>query len=991
MGTLLVLCLTWALCLTCAVGWCVEPKLAGWKESTFDSPRQFFQIRGTESRNNPLRRSLEQPFSGDELFVHFHLQYSADSVDLPTEGNGEFFVLWMDAVEGSDTAGHVGGVPNVGIHVAGDKNRFMVRYGADQEKFTSTELVGGRDYWIVARLWKSVSGEERPFDALDIWVDPQSNAEFKPHASVLNKKTLSQVSWIGFATGRKTEFDDRIFVSDVALASKWKDLAANEEWSSNASAELAGENPLPVKTVQFSSDILPLLTTRCFRCHSGADPKSGKRLDTLDEILSTVSPGNSSRSLLVDRLASHDLDLRMPPPDDGQGLTAGQIDVISRWIDEGLEWDDERLPSPVPSSDHWALQAIVRLEVPSDGDSPWDANPIDAFVVREHKRRGLTANTPADAATLIRRISLDLTGLAPDANEIQRAGELGLEPWIDELLQSPAYGERWGRHWLDVARFAESNGHQHNRDRPHAWRYRDYVFAAFQNHKPFDQFLREQIAGGSSDEEIIATGFLAATRYSGNELDKRIQRNDLLTDVTNAVGKAVLGLTFECAQCHSHKFDPISLQDYYRFEAFFADGQPGNIVLNGENSVTQSLIDQRWKIFDDVRGRRTRNFRRRGYPEPVLVIPSAVVSGMTKQERAEFDRLNTEIAQFPQSWGWHDAKTRNPIAPYDMRWPLPRRDYSTSVHILSRGDVNSRGPAVTASWPAVFGPADLPKPAPTEPAQTDPAQTDPAQTSLDREDLVDWLVSPENPLTARVWVNRIWQWHFGRGLVATSGDFGTQGTKPTHPELLDWLAAELIESGWNTQHIQRLVLQSQTYRQASSPNVANAEIDVDNRFLWRHLPRRLEAELIRDNILLVAGALDRTSGGPSVSVSDVDESGRRSVYFRQKRDVPLAHAELFDGARGIASCSRRRISTVPLQSLFLLNGKVNHKLASAWANRLQEQESAPRDQIRRACQEAWGREPDGDELARGIQFVQGADLDQFCLVLLNTSEFLYTR
>jgi hypothetical protein len=970
----------------CATGWTAEPKLKNWKTSTYDSPKTFFQIRGSESRNNPLRRALEEPFAGDELFLHFHLQYSAESIDLPTDGNGEFFVLWFDEVEGGDGAGHAGGIPNVGIHVVDDENRFMVRFAAEAEKFTPTKLAGGRDYWIVARLWKSVSGQKRPFDALDIWVDPKPAAEFKPHACVTSSQSIDTVSWIGFSTGRKTEIDDRILVSDVSLATNWKDLARGEAWERDALDTFEPEETTPPeRTVRFVDDVLPVLTTRCFSCHAGEDPESGKRLDNLDDLLSSVSPGSSGRSLLFDRLTTDDLDLRMPPHKSGPPLGDRELDVIARWIDEGVEWDERRLPSPVPTTNHWAFQAIVRPAVPDTDDLRWAGNPVDAFASQKHRQLNLNANQAADREALLRRIALDLTGLTPVANEPLPTNDAEIDAWIDQLLLSQAYGERWGRHWLDVARYAESNGHQHNRDRRHAWRYRQYVIDAFRNHVPFDRFLREQIAGGESDEAIVATGFLAATRYSGNELDKRIQRNDMLIDVTNAVGNAVMGLTMECAQCHSHKFDPISLRDYYRFQAFFVDGQPGNVVLGGEQPPQQSEIDQRWKVFDDVRRRRTRNLRRRGYPEPVLVIPTAVVRGMTKQELAEFDRLNASIAKLPQAWAWHDTYTANPVAPHNMRWPLPRRDYTAEVHVLGRGDINSPGPAVMSGWPAVFG-QSIGQPL----SQSNPGDEVPA-VALDRNNLVDWLVSPENPLTARVWANRIWQWHFGRGLVATSGDFGTQGSEPTHRELLDWLAAELIESGWNTQHIQRLILQSQTYRLSSAPSAANEELDNDNRFLWRHRPRRLEAELIRDNMFLVAGLLDRQVGGPSVPISEAPTSGRRSIYIQQKRDLPLAHMELFDGARGNVSCSRRSVSTVPLQSLYLLNGKATQDLATAWAKKLRHKRETTEDQVRLACHEAWGRDADGEELARGIRFVEQADLEQFCLVLLNTSEFLYTR
>ena len=325
-----------------------------------------------------------------------------------------------------------------------------------------------------------------------------------------------------------------------------------------------------------------------------------------------------------------------------------------------------------------------------------------------------------------------------------------IDEWISQLLFTKQYGERYGRHWLDVARWAESNGHQHNRIRPHAWRYRDYVVQSFQENKPYNDFLTEQIAGDLlpySNNNQIATGFLAAARYSGNELNKEIQRNDILVDVVNTTASAFLGLTMECAQCHSHKFDPISIRDYYRFQGFFANGQPGNIVLRSNDPEIQQAVAYRTRIYDSVHQQLVESRRQRGFPEPILVTPKNVLGAIGDRKKELFEQLEKQITSAPQTWAWYSSEgNQPPIAPHEMRWPLPfGRSHLVSVrtHLLIRGDVRAKGPEVKAGWPALFGSSTTGK----EPS---------------RIQLAKWFTSKPNPLTARVWVNRIWQWHFGK-------------------------------------------------------------------------------------------------------------------------------------------------------------------------------------------------------------------------------------
>lgn len=871
--------------------------LSDWKRSDPASTSPFFVIEGTGERQNPLRRKLDAPFDSDVLFVRFQIRYDASSIDsakagAPQQGDGEFFVLWLDESEGAETSAHSGGVPNIGIHVDGkQENRFMVRYASQGEAF-GPPLVGDRDFTIVARLAKSKAGKEAPFDELSLWVDPMPDDLTKPDAVARSEKALPAVSWIGFSTARKTEPGDRILVGDLRLATDWKGILGKA-----APAELT-EIPPP----------------RAFE----------------------------------------------PPP---APASIAEVDEQPDFIE----------------TEHWSFQPLRRPEVPSPRFSEWVNNPIDAFVAHEHEKAGLVPSPPASNPVLLRRLSLVLTGLPPDQEKRSQAPDPLIEQWLD----STAYGERWGRHWLDVARWAESNGHQHNRNREHAWRYRDWVVKSFVEDKPYHEFLREQIAGDEIEpfhpDHIVATGFLAAARYSGNELDKKIQRNDILVDIVNTTSKAFLGLTMECAQCHDHFFDPITQWDYYHLMAWFGKGQPGDVILSAENEKAQKLVSERWGLFESVRNRLIEQKRASGVPEPVLVIPKSVPGGMTAAEKRAFTRIETELRELPKAWGFYSPVTSPhdlEFAPTAMRWPLPFQKDSlryVETRFLDRGETGAPGPVAEPGFPLVFGEGRT------------------AETGS-RLELADWLTHPSHPLTARVWVNRIWQWHFGRGIVETPGDLGIAGAKPTHPELLDWLAFELIDSGWSTKHIHRLILQSNTFRQGSDYSAPNAEKDPGNQLLWRWTPRRLEAEAIRDSVLAVAGVLDSNAGGPSIPAAESEDSRRRSLYLFQRRDNLPHQQMLFDGANAITSCGKRRVSTVGLQPLWMMNSQFMERQAAALAERVQA-ESSPEDDpgsaARRLIEISLQREATREEIAELGNLIIETGLSEAAAVILNTNEFLY--
>lgn len=946
---------------------------AAWKESAASPATHTFEIRGTGGRNNPIRRPLNTPFSGDQLFARFRLRYAAESIDGPPRGDGEFFVLWLDASEGDDHSTHSSGVPNIGIHVNRGTNAFMIRFASAQERFSSKQLEGDREYLLVARIAKTTPGAAESYDSLALWVDPAPESESAPEALTRSAKGIRTLNWLGFATGRKTEIEDRIFLRDIAVAETWEAILGLPP---KPEAPKPEPEPLP-KTVGFKSDVHPILSEHCFECHAGEKVKGGVRLDQWDEAMNQTAPRDPDQSRLMEVLIESDPEKRMPPGK-RRPLNPAEIKILRAWIAEGLEWDENLLPSPPPVTDHWAFQPVRRPAIPRVKNAPWVRSPIDAFVARKHEALGVNAAPAADEATLRRRIALDLTGLPPSS--VPDADQTAdLDEYIEHLLASPRYGERYARHWLDVARWADSNGHQHNRDRDYAWRYRDYVVRAFNHDKPLDEFVREQIAGDElpfAPGHIEATGFLAAARYSGNELDKEIQRNAILTDIVNTTGQAFLGLTFECAQCHTHKFDPISIRDYYRLQAFFTKGQPGNVVLEQGNAHARELIEQRWQLFDKVHDRIVSAKRRAGNPEPILVIPKSVFSAMKPDEKRTFDELETAIAKLPQAWAFHSPMGKGgelDIAPHPMRWPLPRDPKvlrQQRTHLLIRGDIGSKGPELEPGIPAVF-------------------QAAPAQDKTPRLALADWLTSDGNPLTARVWVNRIWQWHFGQGLVETSGDFGKQGTPPSHPELLDWLADELVRNGWSTKHIHRLILSSSTYRQSAAHSAGNSRLDPENSSLWRWRPRRLEAEAIRDSVLSTAGLLDTRAGGPSVPLAQGESSNRRGLYLQQKRNTLPHQQTLFDGAAAIAGCSRRQVSTVGLQPLYLLNSTFMTRAANAFQDRVQALASSPEAQARAAIELAFGRAAEADEIKQATNHIRTESLASLCLTLFNANEFLY--
>jgi hypothetical protein len=629
---------------------------------------------------------------------------------------------------------------------------------------------------------------------------------------------------------------------------------------------------------------------------------------------------------------------------------------------------------------HWAFQPRAHPAVPAfsnRGDAQWVANPIDAFVLNELRKHGLKPAPAASRRALIRRAYFDLTGLPPSPEEIDRfVQDHSPDAWprlIDRLLASPEYAERWAQHWLDVVRFAESDGFEYDTHRSEAWRYRDYVIRSIRDDKPYDQFLREQLAGDEidpkNDEMIVAAGFhrLGSLRKNAGNQDAAYNRNEILVEMTGVIGSGLLGITLGCARCHDHKFDPIRQKDYYRIQAFFATTYHRDIPLSTPEQQAE------WKKKTDA------------------------IEAELKPLRAKLTAPGPDHVELEKLIARKEADLPQPLPVLQTVEDKPS-EYMP-VHVLARGDSSSPGektgmrplgillPDGAPGWPD-----DLPAP---------------------RLALAKWITDPANALTARVMVNRIWQNHFGAGIVSTPNDFGRMGSRPSHPELLDWLANQFVEDGFRLKPLHRLILLSNAYRQAYVAAVSPhaAEEDPDDRLLWRFPRRRLSSEEIRDAMLAASGQLNPQKGGPSVIVpiqqslvklmynpaqwtvdSDPGQYLRRSIYLFQKRNMRLPFMEVFDQPDHILSCPRREQSTHAPQALELLNGSFSNSMAKALALRVEREEGPDRNrQVGRIFRLALGRDPDPVERKAALRYLNDGPASELALAVFLMNDFLYVE
>ena len=629
---------------------------------------------------------------------------------------------------------------------------------------------------------------------------------------------------------------------------------------------------------------------------------------------------------------------------------------------------------------HWAFAPRAQPEVPAfatPADRAWVRNPVDAFILARLEKESLRPSPLADRATLIRRVYFDLTGLPPSPKDIAKfVADKSTDAYpklVEQLLNSPHYGERWGQHWLDVVRFAETDGFEYDTHRKDAWRYRDYVIRAFQNDKPYDRFLTEQLAGDEiapkEDETLVAAGFnrLGPLRKNAGNQEVASSRNEVLTEMTNVVGSALLGVTLGCARCHDHKFDPIRQSDYYRMQGFFAAAQPNDIPR------APVEVQTAWKSKMDALDNEIKQLRR------------SMRTATPDERQAKVKRIE-------------EIQDNMPAPPDGLQSMTDDVEHKSSIHLLARGDYQNKGDAVGMRPLGVLLPDGNPEV--------------PQDTPHPRAELAKWVTSPGNPLTARVMVNRIWQFHFGRGIVATPNDFGRMGERPTHPELLDYLANEFVSSGFSVKHIHRLILLSSAYRQSSnSVNSAEVAKDPDDKLIWKFNRRRLEAEEIRDAMLSISGALNEKQGGPSVIIpidktlidalykpsqwavtKDPAEHSRRSIYLIFKRNMRLPFMEVFDAPDELVSCPRRESSTHAPQALELLNGDLANRQAELLSKRLDtEAGSDPRKQVDLAYRLVAGRAPSVKEMQESVAFLKTQSHREFALAMLNLNAFLYVN
>ncbi|WP_169974473.1 PSD1 and planctomycete cytochrome C domain-containing protein [Tautonia rosea] len=727
----------------------------------------------------------------------------------------------------------------------------------------------------------------------------------------------------------------------------------------------------------FEKEVRPILAERCYSCHSAdAERVRGDLLlDSRSGMLEggglgpAVVPGDLDQSLLIQAIRYHDRSLRMPP--DGR-LSPREVEVLEAWVKAGAPSpaDEHGSPEPVESGEDisaswWSFQEVRQPDLPPIRDTTWPRNTIDRFVLARLEAEGMRPAPEADRRTLIRRLTFDLTGLPPTPEEVEAfLGDKAPDAFdrlVDRLLASPHYGERWGRHWLDLVRYADTSGCNGDFPMPEAYRYRNYVVDRFNSDLPFDAFLKEQIAGDllPSDqdperyEQIIATGYLAISRrFSslGEEFHLTID------DTIDNLGKAFLGLTISCARCHDHKFDPISQRDYYALYGIFQSTTyafPGTEIYRHPQHLIPLVSSERSE--EELRPLldRMEELDREIYDTYTLMASldtGAAKDSLRKDVRKlqdERDELVKSLPEYDQAYGVSEGE------PADARIQL-------------KGNPERLGEAVPRGFLTVLGGHRVLA----------------EGSGSGRLELADWITDPKNPLTARVLVNRVWQHHFGQGIVRTPNDFGTRGEPPTHPELLDWLTIRFLEEGWSIKALHREILRSATYRMASLEAPESEEHDPENRLLWTFNRRRLDAEEIRDAMLCVSDALDRSPGGEhpfpdiwkwrySQHKPFVDDypSRRRSIYLMQQRIRLHPFLAVFDGADTNASTDLRKISTTPQQALFVLNDEFVHEQARRLADRLAAEETGPAARVDRVFRLAFGRPASEDEVSEAMEYL----------------------
>jgi len=842
----------------------------------------------------------------------------------------------------------------------------------------------------------------------------------------------------------------------------------------------------------FSREVRPLLEQHCVKCHGPEKQKGGLRFDTKEGAFKVgesgekaIVPGHANQSPLIKLVSSKDGAERMPPK--GDPLSSEQIERLKRWIDAGAEWPEAvasagavaRPEMVVTEEDrkHWSYLPLTNPAPPSVESKTSVRTPVDGFILARLEEKKLTLAPPADARKLVRRIYFDIIGLPPTPEQVETFAksftanpQSAVESLADQLLASPHYGERWARHWLDVARYADSNGSEGDADRPTAYHYRDFVIRAFNEDMPFDTFVRWQLAGDELEPDnpraVAATGFIVAGTHAALPLnlmeeERTRERFNELDDMIATAGSAMLGLTLACARCHDHKYDPVPRRDYYRIQSAFNGGDRAEVPLAPLDEVRrQREAEAKWKGKFETAKKQLDNWetearKRHGAAARQAKIEALKASDAekallkndpeakeakelaktfskelkledkdfrsfySKEERTEWEAVEktfkTEEARKPKP-----LPTAYGFADFDAK---PRETF-----LLARGDFRAKSERVELGFLTALTrgktPADYWTVARTESRRSDSTQQ--------RRAMAEWMTDTEHgagALVARVIVNRVWQHHFGQGLVRTVNDFGARCDPPTHPELLEWLTSEFVKGGWKLKPLHRLIMTSSVYLQGTTFDSAKSRVDPDNRLLWRHRPQRIESEVLRDSILAVSGTLNPEMFGPAFKapvapeaiqarnmknpypndLKDTPATRRRSVYMFHKRVVQQPLMQAFDGPDAQASCGRRENTTVAPQALALLNDKFIRARALDFAQRV-EGEAGPdiAAQVRLAWRLALGRDPLAGEQVSAAAFInaqiqQRAErepakskddawqlaLADFCQAIFAMNEFIY--
>ncbi|QDU25566.1 Planctomycete cytochrome C [Anatilimnocola aggregata] len=812
-------------------------------------------------------------------------------------------------------------------------------------------------------------------------------------------------------------------------------------------AKAADKSPTPEQLKFFEEKVRPVLAQNCYKCHGEEKQKGDLRLDLHQALLTggesgpAIVAGKPEESLLIEAVKYESLE--MPP--DGK-LSESEIEILTQWVKIGAPWPKEHggagpglrvVKDKITAADreYWAFQPVRRAALPDVASDTWSRGPIDRFLLARLQTEKLQPAPEAERTTLIRRLSFDLTGLPPTKQQIDEfladRSPDAYEQLVDRLLARPQHGEHWARHWLDLVRYAESDGYKQDDYRPQAWRYRDYVIRSLNQDKPYTQFIREQLAGDEMEPQtidgLVATGYMRLGIYEYNQRDVKGQWSVILNDITDVTADVFLGMGMSCARCHDHKFDPILQKDYFALQAFFAPIMPRDdvpVCAPSERTAYEQKLAA-WKMraadilaeLDELEKQPLKNAAHsqlNRFPDDVVpflvdktdeertpyekqLFALAFRQAKAEQEKIDFTKKLTGAKK--ERW----IELREQLKEHNDELPEPPPTAMTVT------DVGPQAPTVTVPGKPRLGevlpaiPTVLCSPeevgVPTSAGAISFELEKPAKagtpTTGRRTALANWLGDEANPLTPRVLANRLWQHHFGKGLCESPSDFGRLGVPPSHPKLLDWIAKEFVEKGWNWKNLHRQIVTSSAYRQQSfGPSVTESvRIDPANRLLARMPVRRLTAEQIRDSSLAVAGELSLTIGGPAVEAA----KPRRSVYVKVRRNSRDPLLDVFDVADGLSTMPTRNVTTTPIQALLMINGSFMIAKAKAASTFVKNQgKTTSEEQVTNLYLQMLGRKPTDSEHAAALSFLRSPSEDKsertlsdLAHVLLNSNEFVY--